>query len=106
MLLVENVDQIHQFVRLAEPGEEIVFFQLLVIILNERPDQLRGRNYHIWRKVPLTIDPIHDCPIDEQNTLQHAMFAHQILGQRDLFILVTLLGSRPALPLCDETRRG
>jgi hypothetical protein len=42
MLLIENAYKLHQLVRLAEAREEIVFFQLLVIILNERPDQLRG----------------------------------------------------------------
>jgi hypothetical protein len=102
MLLIKSIDQVHQLVRLAEPREKIIFFQFLVIILNERPNQLSGRHHHIRGEVPLGIDPIHDLPINQDNTLQNAVFAHQIFRGRDSFVRIALLGSPATLPLRQE----
>ena len=41
-------------------------------------------------------------PVDEQDTLQNAVFTHQIFYGRNIFILVALLGSRRGLALSQQ----
>ncbi len=41
ILLVEDVYQVHELGRFTESREEIILLKLLVVILNERPDQSR-----------------------------------------------------------------
>ena len=55
MLLPKHLDEIDELARLLEAREKVVLFQPLVIVLNERADDLGGTDQDAWLKVSLVV---------------------------------------------------
>ena len=91
MLLQKHIDEIGQLVRLLEAREEEVLLQFLVIILDEIANDLRRFGDRLRRQIFVRVHATERLAVNEQDALQHAMFAHQVLRRRDLVVLLFFL---------------
>src|ERR1700682_485517 len=90
VLLAQDGDQIHELPRLLEPREQLRLFQLLVIALDEAPDEARRQREHIDARVLLSLQPPCRLVVDEQHAVEDAVLAHEVLAGRDFFLLLRL----------------
>src|SRR5207249_10850866 len=84
VLLQKHIDEIDEPIGFSEPWKEEILLELLVIILDEASDHFGGVEDGIGRKILAAIDPTDRFAVDQENALQHAVLAHQVLGGRDL----------------------
>jgi len=78
VLLVQYIHQVHQFVCLPKAREKMFFFQFLVVVLNEFPDDVGRIDYGLRRKVLLGVNAPDHFVIDQKHAFQDSVLAHQV----------------------------
>jgi hypothetical protein len=91
MLLLEHVHEIDKHIVLAKTREEIVLLELLMVLLDEGADDLRGIDHRRRREVFLRGDAARHFVIDEKDPLQQSVLTHEVLGGSDLELFFSLL---------------
>src|SRR5437867_3222917 len=89
VLGVERIDEIDELVLLSESRKEMILFELLVVLLDERSNDVCRICDCFRRKARLRCDPAANFVIDEQDTFEKAVLAHQVFGGSDLFLLLS-----------------
>src|SRR6266508_171698 len=97
VLRQQHLDQVHQCVGLAEARKEKILLELLVVVLDERPDDSGRVRQRFGRQLFPGIQPAQRLSIDEQHALQHPVLPHQIHGGRDFLLALVGLAGRPLL---------
>jgi hypothetical protein len=113
VLRAQHLREIGQAPGLLEPREQVILLELLVVVLDERADDVGATAHRLRREVVPHIDPTDRFTVHEQHALQHAVLPHQILGRRDLFLRFAFAGLGAARALrafrhCrnEQTRAG
>src|SRR5947209_16718398 len=65
----------------------MVLFQLLVVILNKALDDSSGLGEHRRIELFLGLNAANRFVIDQKNTVQYAMFTHEVFIGRNVFFL-------------------
>ena len=62
VLGLEHVDQVDQLARFAEAGEEVLLFELLVVVLDKGPNDARGVGNGLGRQVLFSLQAADASP--------------------------------------------
>lgn len=73
-------DKVDKLVRLLEAREEKVLLQFLVIIFDEIANDLRRLGDWLRRQIFVRVHAAERFAVNQQNSLEHAMLTHQVLG--------------------------
>src|SRR5438132_6252963 len=79
----------------------MIFFQFLVVVLNESADDVGRLRHGLWWKIFVRVDALIDLVITKHHALQDAMFAHQVFISGDIIFRSVLLLGKSA-----HTERG
>jgi hypothetical protein len=64
VLQAESANQLGVLTGLLEPREDVFFFLLLVVLLDEAPDQPRGAGKHFGREIIAGVEPAYRLAVD------------------------------------------
>lgn len=94
MLSEQDIDEWNQQAGLAEAGEDEILFHSLVIVGDEVADD-RGRvRDRLEDQRPARFETGPGFFVDQQDSAQQAVLAHQVFDSGNLFFLFTLLTGR------------
>src|SRR5579872_3012489 len=85
MLREESIDQINQLSGFAKPREKKVFFELLVIVLDEVTDNVGGAGQYRAVKRLFGAKTAEMFIVNEQDPVEQAVFAHEVFRWRNVF---------------------
>lgn len=110
MLRAQRGREIDETPGLFEAREQIVFLELLVIVLDEVPNDVRAVPDGLRRDVLARCDAPDRLVVHQHDALQHAMLAHQVFRRRDAFVADRLLAAASLIERdrdagCRERRR-
>jgi hypothetical protein len=104
MLLVKGVDQVDHLSGFAKARENLLLFVALVIVLDEIVDDLRSLTDDGGIETFIGCEFPHRRLINQQDAVEHPVFAHQIFRRRNFrhFVMVSVL----PLTLCTVLLRA
>jgi hypothetical protein len=76
VLLPEHGDQVDEPSGFLKAWQQVVFFQLLVVIHDETPNELCRADEHRRVQVLPGAEPAYSLLIEEKDAVKHALFAH------------------------------
>src|SRR5215472_8500790 len=83
VLQQQHADEIEHLIGLLDTREDVLLLRLLVIVLDEVADDLCGLGDDRGIEILLGVELAHRRLVDQQHAVEHAMLAHQVLGQGD-----------------------
>jgi len=76
MLPQQGFHQRNQLTCFAKAGEQVIFFQFLVIVLNELADDGSALNHRLRWEILIRVNTTNNFVIRKQHALQNPMLAH------------------------------
>jgi len=88
MLCIERVYQVDQFSGFSKTGKQVLFFELLVIVLDKRSNNGCAIGDDLRREVQLRAYPANHLIIGEHDALEEAVLTHEVLIRRNILFLL------------------
>jgi hypothetical protein len=87
VLGAQHVGDVGEFACLFELGEDVLFFEVFVVVLDETSNNPGARIECLSRILLAGLNAADPFSIDQQDALEHSMLAHQVLGWSNRHLL-------------------
>jgi hypothetical protein len=86
VLGAQHSGDVGEFARLFQLREDMLFFQLLVIVLDEASNNRRRGIELLGGKLITRVEATKSFSINQEYAFEHSMLAHQVFGRSDRHI--------------------
>ncbi|CKQ90199.1 Uncharacterised protein [Mycobacterium tuberculosis] len=83
MLGAQDRGDVRELAGLFQLGEDVLLFQLSVVVLDEASNDLRAFVQCWSGTLIIGLEAADPLAIDQQDAFEHSVFAHQVLGRGD-----------------------
>src|SRR5689334_15904404 len=97
MLASQDRGEVGELAGLLEAREQEVLLELLVIILDDAPDDTGARGERVERDLTPRVEPQTRFVVQVHDAAEHAVLAHQVFRGRNFFVALPGRGVLPAM---------